>query len=65
MATAKVTTYKALTGLDTCDGQRFEAGDTFKAADIPKAALDCYLEMNVIEAVDTKPAKEPAKTEGE
>lgn len=54
MADKKATTYKALTGLDTCDGQRFEAGDVFAASDIPKEALAAYLEMEVIEAVAGK-----------
>jgi hypothetical protein len=52
---AKPTThYKALTGLDTSDGQRFEMGDEFKAADIPKDALAAYLEMEVIEPIAEK-----------
>lgn len=57
MADKKPTKYKALTGLDTADGQRFETGDEFKATDIPKESLAAYIEMEVIEPVEDKPKR--------
>lgn len=51
MAEKTATSYKVLAGCNTSDDQRFEIGDVFRAADIPKDSLAALLEMKAIEPV--------------